>query len=578
MKKLYTLIACCLISTVLLQYRAMNIKGQKLKVTTWDALGYYLYLPAGFIYKDVTELRWLPAADSKYGILQGANYPASREANGNYVMKYLGGVAIMESPFFLAARMAARSLDYPDDGFSAPFQYAIAIGTLFYCILAIFLLRSVLLRYFDEGTTAITLLLLCLATNFIQYAAVDSGMSHGYIFFLYAAILYATARWHEQPRAIWAILIGFISGLAAICRPTEAIMFLVPLLWNTHTKEAAKEKWQQVKHHKGHISLTVLFGFIAVLPQLIYWKVASGSFVYDVGSRWDFLLPHLRVLFGWEKGWFIYTPVTIFFVAGLFFVKRFPFRKAVLWFCLLNIYIIISWHEWRYAASYSTRALVESYPVFALPLAAFVDRVNLKKWRWAFYAAGMYLIAVNLFQLNQYNSGVLHYDDMNRRYYGRIYLNAQPKPLDMSLLDTDEMLCGEDKYKKGPVITLGSKSLQKDAQSEQWTIVDTQLANNNRDLGEKWIKIACDIKVHTGIWGSYLEAELLQGDSVKHNHIRLFNAISPEGQMNPYVFYVKVPEYFYAPRLKLYIKGNAGLRAELGGMSLTIFEKIKAIR
>jgi hypothetical protein len=32
-------------------------------------------------------------------------------------------------------------------------------------------------------------------------------------------------------------------------------------------------------------------------------------------------LPHFRVLFGGEKGWFIYTPITILFIVGLFLMR-----------------------------------------------------------------------------------------------------------------------------------------------------------------------------------------------------------------------------------------------------------------
>ena len=543
-----------------------------MKVTTWDALGYYIYLPSAFIYKDITQLTWLPAIEKKYNILQGANYPATKEANGNYVMKYLGGVAIMESPFFLLARIVAPKLGYPDDGFSPPFQYAVVYGALLYCILGIFLLRRVLLWYFSEWVTAVTLLLLCLATNLIQYAAIHGGLSHAYIFFLYTAILYVTIQWHKQPKAIWAILIGLIIGLATICRPTEAIMCLIPILWDTHTKEAAKAKWQLVKAHRRQLSIAILFGIFGILPQLIYWKIASGSFIYDVGSAWD-LLPHLHVLFGWEKGWFIYTPATVFFVAGLFFIKKLPFGKSVLWFCLLNIYIIMAWHEWRYAASYSTRALVQSYPVFALPFAAFVNTINTRKWRWFFYIAGLYLIGVNLFQETQYMSGVLHYDDMNREYYGRIYLNAHPSPLDMSMMDTDEMLCGEEKYHREAVIMISSRHLQQAVPGEDLLILDTILANGSEGASEKWLKVESDIKVNNGMWQSRLNAELRQGDSVKHNRIRLFNAISPDGQMNKYAFYVKVPEYFYGCRLKVYLSGENNLNADLGSTTVTIFDK-----
>ena len=91
-------------------------------------------------------------------------------------------------------------------------------------------------------------------------------------------------------------------------------------------------------------------------------------------------------------------------------------------FTLLNIWIVIAWHDWRYGGSYSARALVQSYPVLALPFAALVQRVTATKWRWPFLALCAYLLLVNLWQIRQYNNGVIKYDGMTRAEYMRVYL------------------------------------------------------------------------------------------------------------------------------------------------------------
>jgi len=561
MKNRYSFFAFCIISVVLLYFRISysDFKSETpLKVTTWDALGYYIYLPSIFIYQDITELKWFSDIDNEYSVSGGCVYQARKHKNGNYVFKYLGGVAIMQSPFFFAGHFIAKITNYKEDGFSPPYQYAIAFCVLFYCILSIFLLRKILLIYFDDVTTAITLLLLILASNFIQYVAIDGGQSHGFIFPLYVLVLYTTLKWHQKPGLVWASLTGLIIGLATISRPTEAIMLFIPLLWNTQTKELAKAKWRLAKRYKKHVAYAVLFCFIGVLPQLIYWKIATGSFVYDVGSKWDFLTPHLRVLFGWEKGWFIYTPITIFFIIGLFFIKKFPFKNSVLTFCLLNIYIIISWHIWRYGGSYSCRALVQSYPVFALPFAAIIQKISFKKWRVIFYILGIYLLFVNLFQIRQYNKAILHYDHMNRRYYSRIYLNPNPSPLDMSLLDTDERLYNEKKYHKEIIVDIDStlniqispysSNLLTETKIRQDLLTDKKLDN--------WIKVESAIQVNQGFSSSYINSELQIGDSIKHSKIRLFSPISQSGQTNEYAFYMKIPDYFKEGFFKLYISSS----------------------
>jgi 4-amino-4-deoxy-L-arabinose transferase-like glycosyltransferase len=342
--------------------------------------------------------------------------------NGNRVGKYFCGVAIMELPFFLFGHWIAGVTGHAQDGFSPPYQWCIAFAPLFYCMLALFLLRAVLLRWWGDRVVAAVLVLVVLATNAIQYISVDGAQTHGFLFALYGLVLWATVKWHENPRTRWALLIGVAIGLAAVTRPTELIMLFIPLLWNTHDRESARAKWSTVRLHRSHIALAAMAAFIMILPQSIYWKVVTGSFVFDVGSKWDFLDPHWRVLIGWEKGWFIYTPITVLFIVGLFFMKDVPWRKSVLVFTLLNIWIVIAWHDWRYGGSYSARALVQSYPLLALPFAALVHRATSTRWRWPFLALCTYLMVVNLWQIRQYNNGVIKYDGMTREEYGRVYL------------------------------------------------------------------------------------------------------------------------------------------------------------
>jgi hypothetical protein len=579
MRKRYSLIACILISIVIVSYRFAPVRYHKdvpLIVTSWDALGYYLYLPSIIIYHDFKKLDWFPEIDRKYSVSGGTIYQFTHTKTGNVVFKYLGGVAIMEFPFFITGHFIAGLSGHQQDGFSPPYQFAIALGAIVYFILALFLLRRILLKYFNESVTTLTLLFMMLASNIIQYISIDGAMSHSYIFPLYVLVLYFTMKWHEKPSVLWASLIGAIIGIASISRPTEAVMLFIPLLWGTQSKESSAEKWNLIRQNKMHLIFLVISGFLAVLPQLIYWKLATGSFVYDVGSKWEFLSPHFRVLFGWEIGWFIYTPITIFFILGMFFIKNYPFRYSVITFCLLNIYIIIAWHDWRYGATYSCRALTQSYPVLALPFAGFISRINTRKWRYIFYVFGLYSIIVNLFQIWQYNKTILHYRDMNRKYYCSIYLNPHPAPLDMSLLDTDEMLCNEDKYEKH--VLLFSDTVMNIAipENSSKVLFESKIGENSSKeaAGEGWLKIESRIKMKSmGIWGCYLKSELISGDSVKFNQIRLDNAISPQGQANDYAFYVKIPQRFAESDFSLYLGTSNKFDGEIQKISIEYLKR-----
>ncbi|MBX9449464.1 MAG: hypothetical protein KL787_07005 [Taibaiella sp.] len=144
---------------------------------SWDAGGYYWYLPSVFIYKDLKhqsfkdsvlrQYHMTPPEDFQYGYLH--------EASGNYVLRYTFGMALMEAPFFFIAHSAAASLGYPADGFSVPYQFMIYLGGILMAVIGLIYLRKLLLYYFKDSTVAITLLLLVFGTNYLNYAGIDAG-------------------------------------------------------------------------------------------------------------------------------------------------------------------------------------------------------------------------------------------------------------------------------------------------------------------------------------------------------------------------------------------------------------------
>lgn len=568
MKNKLSFFACIIIGFILLFYRFSYpalISNEPLKITTWDAYGYYLYLPSTLIYHDVKTLAFQDSVDQKYQLSGGELYQANKhEKTGNYVFKYLGGIAILHLPLFVAAHVYALNSQYEADGFSAPYQNAIGFGVVLYGILALFVLRRVLLTYYSDEVTTLTLLLTVLASNAIQYFSIDNAQSHAPIFFLYTLILWLTIKWHNKPTMWVAFLAGWVIGLATISRPTEAIMVLIPILWGTQSKESAKEKWTMVKANMPMVYLAALGGIIGILPQLLYWQYVTGSLIYDVGSSWRFLTPFFRVLFGFEKGWFIYTPVTIFFVLGMFYIKKYPFRKSLLWFCLLNIWIIISWSDWKYGGSYTTRALMQSYPVFALAFGAFLQQYWVGQKRYAVALLGFYLIGVNLFQIWQYNTTTLHYYDMNRAYYSQIYLNANPTPLQKSLLDNEDWVSNEDDY--------ASCLIYKNEELKTMRFYNDSnnvLYQNKPKLkGVDYLKINASIKTKPGMGGGHLICDLKLGEQVKTNKVRLTYPMVLKDQFNNYSFYVEVPFGYDDAEVVLRLQTNENLEGEINNLEI----------
>lgn len=402
-------IALLIVFSVFTIYRLVYFQNDEktgYKATSWDSFGYYMYLPSVFIYKDVKELKWVPKIDSTYHFTGGHFYQAMQLETGTYTNKYLAGVSLMQLPFFGMGHFVATFTGAPTDGFSWPYQYAVLFAALFWSFVGFIYVRKILLQYFRDEVVAICLLLLGLATNLIQYAAIDGGQSHAYIFPLYAFVIWLTLKWHQEIKLKYALTLGFVAGLAVISRPTELILIFIPILWNSHTKVARSEKWKTVWAHKSHLLGLALTGILAITPQLIYWKYTTGNWIFDVGSKWYFLNPWWRVLVGPETGWFLYTPVAIAMVFGFFFMKSKPFYKSVLTFCILNIWIIIAWSDWKYGSTYSTRALSHSYPVFALGLACFIDHFYTRNFQRWIYVFSLVLLALNMYQLWIYNQHI----------------------------------------------------------------------------------------------------------------------------------------------------------------------------
>jgi len=556
MKHLST-IAILLKFSVLVFIRVSYLRWDTPTVTTtltWDALGYYMYLPGQFIYHDLGPLKWFPHILELYHPT-GNVYQISALPNGNYAMKYLMGLSIMYLPFFFLGHWSAGWLGYPQDGFSAPYQLSICLAALVYALLGCWILRAVLRRFFSEVVTTITLLLVVLATNYPQYVSSDSAQTHGFLFTMYAALLYATIRWHEKPSFGWAFAIGGIIGLSCITRPTEGVMLFIPLLWRVKD-QVRGALWKQ---HRQHLFAAMFGGFLGILPQLVYWKYVTGHWIYDVGSKWTFFRPHWQVLFGWNKGWFVYTPITLFMIAGLFFMRKYPFRKSVLWFTLINIWIIIAWADWRYGGSYSCRALVQSYAVLALPLAIMVEKCVQSRLKYAGLALAAFLVYVNLFQIWQYNRTIVHYYDMNRPYYQAVFLNAHPTPVEMSLLDTEERLKSEAGFSKQMLFSSDSTAQINSAKQAQKVFLDSELSAlpNGQPGREQWLHLTVQVNSAHGAYESHLTTRLVAGDRSKATACRLENGICEPGRWNTIEYYFRIPADYTTGKLTVMAETKA---------------------
>jgi hypothetical protein len=185
-----------------------------------DALGYYVYLPAVMLDRDITIER--TADRSLAGLNLGLEGIQRLPSDDGYLDKYPLGEAIMLTPFFVVGDAAARLLGFRTDGFSTPYQWAAAAAGLVYALLGLAVLGFLLLRWFSRGTVVLTLLAITFGTSLFHYATYDAVTSHAFSFFLVAVILRLSLSVHERPSLWNAAALGLASGLLTAVRPTSA--------------------------------------------------------------------------------------------------------------------------------------------------------------------------------------------------------------------------------------------------------------------------------------------------------------------------------------------------------------------
>jgi hypothetical protein len=395
-----------------------------------DSWGYYVHLPATFIFHDIGDYSKSFEAVKKYD----ANLPDPKVDKygvrptpiGKFAVKYSHGMAVLLLPFFAIAHSFCKFTSlYPADGFSLPYMLANGLAVLFYVFLGLFFLKRLLNRYFTEGVTWAVILSLTVATNLYYFTTYNSIMSHGPLFACYCFLLFATDTFYKSPDRKWTIMVGIGFGLVVLIRMNELYALFIPLFWGVGSWQNMKERVLFLGNSfKKYIVWTALPVAILFLPQILYWHFVSGQWIYNayVGEVFDFQNPHITEgVFGYKNGWIPWTPVMIFALLGLFFLRRYA-KTALLPILLilpLHIFIIYSWWCWYYINGIGSRPMVEMYALLAFPLGAFYSFLMRWKYAGATLMSAIVLIfsAFNLLKIYQEKQGLIWAQFSNRAFY-----------------------------------------------------------------------------------------------------------------------------------------------------------------
>ncbi len=446
----------CWASVLLIGFNAYpKWEKKRMEATiSWDASGYYWYLPTFFIYKDVKKQLFAAQILQKYEPTPYSTQTLPHPKTGNQVMLYPMGMALAELPFFALAHLSAKALGYEKDGFSKPYQMAIGIGMLLWAIIGLAVLRKILIQFFTETNTAFAILLLYFGTNYLEYSTITNAMTHSFLFTLYAVLIFQTIKFHQKPTFQTAALIGLCIGWATLTRPTEIISALIPIFWQIYNYQSLKDRFLFLKIHFNKILFSILIAALLGSFQLFYWKYVTDTWIYNSysGFTFDWGRPHVRdCLVSARAGWLTYTPLMLLSLLGfvpLFSKKQgsenWKLAKPMLFFSVLFSYICFSWSIWWYGGALGQRSMIQLYPILMFPMTAFLTSISRIFWKRLVLVAflGMSVFHNVWLTYHAHFTNVVEFGNMTTPYFKRILWQWNPEIETKKLLDTRENFDG----------------------------------------------------------------------------------------------------------------------------------------
>ncbi len=579
--------------TLVLSVSFFTLCGTKSETFHGDALGYYVYLPATFIYHNHQSLNSLPKDKGikKYFFESLTAMDEQKTPKGYTQNQYTYGVALMELPFFFIAHGYEIATGRQANGFSDSYRYLIKVSSLLYGILGLILAYKIVRRYFSETASVAGICLLFAGTNLFWFMLYQAGMSHVPLFFLYALLIYLTIRVHERPRLFYFIMTGAVAGLITIIRPTDIICLLIPLLYNVYDKVGIKDKIRFVVEHKRKVYLAAVSFIVPIIPQLIYWKIVAGSFVYYSYGSQTFTWSHPHIiegLFHFRNGWLPYSPIMIFSIAGMFLYKSINKWAWTTWVIFPGyVYIIYSWYCYNYINGLGSRPMIHLYPLLAISLVGFIQFIFKRGTaiKVIFSIICVYFVAINISYSMQKHLGILRSEESNYTFNMQMQFRMKMEYNDLVVFDLAERQPDTTKIIKTATLASnyyedsldehyeidgshrGTKRLYHMSANEEWADGVAVYYNKQQFGDAKWIK--CSGKFMCPVFPNSNNHQLvLQIGEKQWKHCTIENKIGVNDIMNDTVtfyhlriedwgtvyYFVRIPKNLHdGDKLNLYV-------------------------
>lgn len=385
-----------------------------------DGFGYFVYLPAAVVDRDLTLER--TARECCGGTFPSwaaiIRWPDTNRLVGAHPI----GVAILLLPLYLAAHLLTLWSNLPPTGWSFYYQHAAGLGGIAALVGGLALLGRAMARTTSPPTVIWTLAAVTFGTNLFHYGTYDSVYSHVFSFLLICALIHEVPLWFAAPSWGRAIGLGVIAGLVVLVRHPNAVALALIPAWGLWSERPWRAQLALLWSRRGMVAAMALAAFVTVLPQAaIYYAATGRALVSSYGTLWfDFANPEfVGVLFSVQKGVFFWAPVLLLGVAGWFL--RGPARPCVVGIAVVvpaTTYVIATWWDWQFGGSYGHRGFTDLAGLFALGIAAVFEHARahprLQLGLRVFTAAAM---ALSIAQMLQYWLGALPIADLTWEQY-----------------------------------------------------------------------------------------------------------------------------------------------------------------
>lgn len=374
-----------------------------------DARYYYYYLQSTFIDAKLAHYDWLNSATPV------THHPA--------------GLSLLLLPFFLIGLCAAHLFHFPLTGISAPFQVSVATAALAYGIIGLIYLRNLLrLNGISDKVTALIITLTFFGTTLLHYTLNEGGMSHVYSFCLIAVFMYHSCRFVREQSNKHLIYASAMFAMILLVRPNNVPVIFTVFFWFTNRKQCLAFFRNLIHRRIFYSGVCVLLLILCIQPLVWLWK--ENTFFADRYASYGFYWTRpafVKMLFGFNGGFFIYAPLCLLFLAGLAHVyktNRFLFYASS-GFILLLFYFFSAYSAYTYYDGIGIRVLVDYYAVFALFGAKLFTAVETQKVLFSSLTTVAFLLAsLNLVYCYQISHGIMLRSGMTFKQWKYIFMRT----------------------------------------------------------------------------------------------------------------------------------------------------------